>query len=84
MQTHKIPHFPVLLFEADFWKHLRRQLDVMQRAGTISAADRGHLRLVRSPEDAVRILRHCHEGLCSELGKPPLHRRAARSARGRP
>lgn len=82
VQTHKIPHFPVLFFETDFWKHLRKHVAVMQREGLISAADRAHVQLVRSPDDAVRILLHCHEGLCAELGKPPLHRRGGRRGSG--
>ena len=78
VQTHKIPHFPVLFFVPDFWKHLRKHLAVMERAGLISTEDRGHVRLVRSVDEAVRILRHCHAGMCAELGKPPLHRRRKR------
>jgi hypothetical protein len=80
VQTHKIPHFPVLFFVTDFWKHLRRHLAIMERQGLISAEDRAHFHLVETAEDAVRILRHCHEGLCKELGKPPLRRRRARRA----
>jgi uncharacterized protein (TIGR00730 family) len=78
VQTHKIPHFPVLFFGADFWKHLRRHLALMERERTITGEDRAHFRVVRSPEEAVRILHRCHQGLCNELGKPPLHRRGGR------
>jgi hypothetical protein len=81
VQTHKIPHFPVLFFVKGFWKHLRRQLDVMEAAGLLSARDRACVRLVESADEAVEVLRECHAGLCADLGKPPLHRRR-RAARG--
>jgi hypothetical protein len=76
--THKIPHFPVLLFGGSFWKHLGKHLAVMEREGLVSAADRVRVRLVRTAGEAVEIPRDCHAGLCAELGKPPLHRRARR------
>jgi uncharacterized protein (TIGR00730 family) len=78
VQTHKIPHFPVLFFESSFWKHLRGQLRTMERDGMISGEDRAHVHFVESAEDAVRILRRCHEGLCRELGKPPPRLRRPR------
>jgi uncharacterized protein (TIGR00730 family) len=78
VQTHKIPHFPVLFFVPSFWKPLQRQLRTMEREGLLSSEDRAHVNLVGSAEDAVRILRRCHEGLCRELGKPPLRRRRPR------
>ena len=72
VQTHKIPHFPVLLFGDRFWTGLHRQLDRMERRGSISRADRAHVRAVGSAAQAVEILRGCHEGLCVTLHKPPL------------
>lgn len=75
VQTHKIPHFPVLLFGGSFWDGLDRQLDRFETSGMIAAADRARLRRVATPEEAVEILRCCHEGLCAELHKPPLARR---------
>jgi hypothetical protein len=32
---------------------------------------------VDSADDAIAILRRCHDGLCAELGKPPLRSRPA-------
>ena len=81
VQTHKIPHFPVLLFGGDFWDGLHRQLDRMERHGVISTDDRARIRLVSAPDEAVEILRCCHEGLCASLHKPPLHRRDASVSR---
>ncbi len=75
VQTHKIPHFPVLLFGGSFWDGIERQLERFEIDGMISAEDRARLRRVHSPEEAVEILRCCHEGLCAELHKPPLPRR---------
>ena len=72
VQTHKIPHFPVLLFGDRFWTGLHRQLDTMERRGSISGEDRAHVRVVESAAEAVEILRCCHEGLCATLHKPPL------------
>jgi uncharacterized protein (TIGR00730 family) len=75
VQTHKIPHFPVLLFGGRFWEGMQRQLETMERDGLISAAERAQVRSVAGPEEAVEILRGCHAGLCAELHKPPLARR---------
>jgi uncharacterized protein (TIGR00730 family) len=72
VQTHRIPHFPVLLFGGDFWGDLDRQLDHLEAECTISAHDRRRLTCVETVEHAVEILEHCHHGLCRELGKPPL------------
>ena len=79
VQTHKIPHFPVLLFGGDFWDGLHRQLDKMERHGVISIDDRARIRLVSAPDEAVEILRCCHEGLCASLHKPPLRKPRASS-----
>ncbi len=72
VQTHRIPHFPVLLFGGDFWDGLHLQLERMERHGTIAPEDRARIRRVSTPEQAVEILRRCHEGLCASLHKPPL------------
>lgn len=75
VQTHKIPHFPVLLFGAEFWRDLTTQFDSMEEHGMIDSDDRSSIHRVESADDAIAILRHCHEGLCAELGKPPLQAR---------
>jgi uncharacterized protein (TIGR00730 family) len=72
VQTHRIPHFPVLLFGEPFWDDLERQLDRLEASALISAGDRQRLKRVEGAEQAVEILRRCHEGLCRDLGKPPL------------
>lgn len=75
VQTHKIPHFPVLLFGGEFWSGLARQLDAMERARLIAPEDRARLYPIATLEQALEILRRCHEGLCAELHKPPLRPR---------
>lgn len=76
VQTHKIPHFSILLFGGDYWSGMRRQLDEMTEWGAISPADHARIKLVPNASDAIAILRRCHEGLCAALNKPPLHVRA--------
>lgn len=75
VQTHKIPHFPVLLFGGGFWRGLLDQLETMRHHGLVSAEDLARLRVVSDVEETIEILRCCHEGLCATLHKPPLQRR---------
>lgn len=72
IQTHKIPHFPVLLFGGDFWEGTYRQLRTMEAQGLVSPDDVARLVPVDTGEQAIEILRCCHEGLCATLHKPPL------------
>lgn len=75
VQTHRIPHFPVLLFGEEFWGDLDRQLERLEAESMISAHDRSRLKKVHTAEQAVQILEHCHHGLCRDLGKPALRPR---------
>jgi len=75
VQTHKIPHFPVLLFGGGFWSDLERQLQRLEDVGMIAPEDRSHLHPVSSATEAVEILEHCHHGLCAGLHKPALRTR---------
>lgn len=79
VQTHKSPHFPVLLFGEGFWLGIEAQLGAMERRGFVEPEERTHLRCVSSPEEAVHILRRCHAGLCVELEKPALRPRPERA-----
>ena len=78
VQTHKIPHFPVLVFGGAFWAGLNRQLETMEGQGLISPEDRTRLVPVSTAEETAEVLRCCHEGLCATLHKPPLHKRPER------
>ena len=51
------------------------QLDSMEERGMIDAEERSSIHRVSSIDEAIGILRRCHEGLCAELGKPPLRAR---------
>jgi uncharacterized protein (TIGR00730 family) len=82
VQTHKIPHFPILLFSDPYWSGLLRQLDEMVEHGAISAHDRRQIREFSSPEEAVEIVRRCHENLCAAQHKPRLHERPRTAGRG--
>lgn len=73
IQTHKIPHFSVLLFGGNYWAGLTLQLAEMLEKGAISREDHARIRPVSNADDAISILRGCHEGLCAALHKPPLH-----------
>jgi hypothetical protein len=75
VQTHRIPHFPVLLFGGDFWQGLEAQIDALAERSMITNEDRVGLRRVGDSNEAVEVLRRCHAGLCAELHKPPLQKR---------
>jgi hypothetical protein len=79
VQTHKIPHFPVLVYGGAFWAGLNRQLETMEAQGLISPEDRTRLVPVSTAEETAEVLRCCHEGLCATLHKPPLRRRPERA-----
>jgi uncharacterized protein (TIGR00730 family) len=76
VQTHKIPHFPILLYADPYWNGLKQQLDAMVARGAISPHEHRQVREFSTPEQAVDILIHCHRNLCEALHKPPLHERA--------
>jgi uncharacterized protein (TIGR00730 family) len=80
VQTHKIPHFPILLFRDPFWSGLFQQLDQMVQRGAISSADHRQVREFSSAEEAAEIVRSCHQNLCAARHKPPLHARPRTSA----
>jgi uncharacterized protein (TIGR00730 family) len=75
VQTHKVPHFPILLFGGGFWRGIHEQLDRMVQAGFVSDSERDQVKLVSTADEAVEILRCCHEGLCADQHKPPLRPR---------
>jgi uncharacterized protein (TIGR00730 family) len=57
IQTGKIRHFPVVLFESGHWRGLVEWMENRQLAqGMISLADRALVRLVDDPGEAVRLV----------------------------
>lgn len=80
VQTHKIPHFPILLYADPYWQGLWQQLHQMVTHGAISTHEHRQLREFSSPEEAVDILTHCHRNLCATLHKPALRERAGSAA----
>jgi uncharacterized protein (TIGR00730 family) len=82
VQTHRIPHFPVLLFGGDYWTGLLAQLDAMAAHGAITPGDRERVRVVDGDvARAIEILVDCHARLCADLHKPPLQPRAVPARR---
>ncbi len=76
VQTHKIPHFPILLLGGDFLDGLEHQLERLEQRSMIDAEDRSRIHRVSEPDAATDTLRHCHTGMCAELHKPGLHPRS--------
>jgi hypothetical protein len=81
VQTHKIPHFPVLLLRDPYWNGLRQLLDEMVERHTITAHDHRQVREFSSPEEAVAIVRQCHENLRAARHKPGRHERRKAAAK---
>jgi len=75
VQTQKIPDFPVIFFGGDFWRDLEAQLDRMHGRGIIDDDDRKMIRMVADADEALEILLGCHQGLCTDLGRPALRPR---------
>ncbi len=64
VQTHKIQHFPIVLFGREYWSGLLDWLRAtMVPRGTILPADLDLLYLTDDPEDAVRHIRQGTEAL---------------------
>lgn len=75
VQTHKIPHFPVLFLGGDFWQDLERHLDRIHARGIIDDEDRATVRRVDDVDEALAILLASHAGSQAVHGKPPLSAR---------
>ena len=73
IQTGKVLHFPVVLFDSDYWEELlvwiRREL---LGAGMISPDDVQLLHTTDEPEEAVAILLDCYERRCADMPAAPL------------
>jgi uncharacterized protein (TIGR00730 family) len=72
IQTGKVLHFPVVLFDRDYWSPL---LDWIRGRllpdGMVSPKDLDLLALTDSTADAVEIIRDCYERRCAEVPTEP-------------
>jgi uncharacterized protein (TIGR00730 family) len=73
IQTGKVLHFPVVLFDTAYWGPL---LDWIEGSllpdGMISPEDVELLRPTDDPDDAVRVIIECYERRCAEEPAEPL------------
>ena len=73
IQTGKIAHFPVVLFDIGYW---REELDWMRERlladGMISPHDVDLLHVTDDAAEAVEVVVDCYERRCSEAGAPAL------------
>jgi len=65
IQTGKLLHFPVVLYDEHYWQELLRwtQEELLSH-GMISAEDLSLLSVTSDPEEAVETVLACHEGRC--------------------
>jgi uncharacterized protein (TIGR00730 family) len=72
IQTGKVLHFPVVMFDRDYWEPLvefmRERLLAEQM---ISPADVDLLHLTGDPEDAVEVVVDCYERRCAQVPTAP-------------
>jgi uncharacterized protein (TIGR00730 family) len=67
IQTGKVLHFPVVLFDTQYWGPLMDWIKERLLAdGMISPEDLELLHLTDDPDDAVRLITECYERRCAE------------------
>jgi uncharacterized protein (TIGR00730 family) len=67
IQTGKIRHFPVVLFDSDYWGEMLDWIKSELLAdGMISPADIDLLQVTDEPEEAVRLVLECYERRCAD------------------
>jgi uncharacterized protein (TIGR00730 family) len=72
IQTGKVLHFPVVLFDRAFWTDLLAWVgDELLSAGLISPEDERLLFLTDDPDEAVSLVTECHRRRCAEVPAPP-------------
>jgi uncharacterized protein (TIGR00730 family) len=73
IQTGKVLHFPVILFDADYWDELLTWIRGEALAdGMISPNDLDLLYVTDDPEDAVARVLECYETRCAEVPSAPV------------
>jgi uncharacterized protein (TIGR00730 family) len=72
IQTGKVLHFPVVLYDSAYWDELLDWIrDDLLADGMISPADLGLLYVTDDPEDAVAQVINCYDRRCAELPAQP-------------
>lgn len=62
IQTHKVSHFPVILYDSTYWGGLLQWIrDTMLTAGTISPQDLDLLRISDDPEEICKMVTEAHQ-----------------------
>ena len=57
VQTHRIPHFPLILFGSDYWKGLVKWMkSTLKTGGYIGPDDLKLFKIVDTPEEAVKLI----------------------------
>jgi hypothetical protein len=72
IQTGKVLHFPVVLFDSDYWRGMVDWIRVKLLAGgMISADDIELLHVTDDADEAVRIVLECYELRCADVPAEP-------------
>ena len=72
IQTGKISHFPVVLFDSDYWEGLLEWIQGRLLAeGMISPEDEDLLFVTDDPAEAVTTVANCYERRCAEVPAAP-------------
>src|SRR5437763_15276595 len=67
IQTGKILHFPVVLFDSDYWSEMVEWIrGELLADGMISADDIELLHLTDDPDEAVRMVLECYDRRCAD------------------
>ena len=72
IQTGKIQHFPVVLFDSDYWGEMVDWIrGELLADGMISPDDIELLHVTDNADDAVRIVLECYERRCADVPAEP-------------
>jgi uncharacterized protein (TIGR00730 family) len=64
IQTHKIEHFPVVLFGSDHWEPFREWSTTMVQERLISQDDLSLVSITDDPDECVRTVVNCYRRMC--------------------
>jgi predicted Rossmann-fold nucleotide-binding protein len=68
IQTGKVLHFPVVLFDTAFWGGLTAWIrDTLFMEGMVSPDDVELLHVTDDPEEAFAIVSECYERRCADM-----------------